>query len=76
MPTSTPEPTHLTTGDAGGQPDAARTDMSHLHPDNLQLGSIGVFAGDWAWITYPTDPPRIPIPRRFRIFIALIHVDG
>jgi hypothetical protein len=61
MPTSNPDPTRPAPGDTTGQPDAARTDLSHLHPDNLRLGSIGVFAGDWAWITYPTDPPRIPV---------------
>ncbi len=36
----------------------APTDLSHLHPDRLRLGSIGVFAGDWAWTG---NPPRIPV---------------
>jgi hypothetical protein len=34
------------------------TDLSHLRPDRLRLGSVGVFAGDWAWTG---DPPRIPV---------------
>lgn len=38
-----------------GQPP---TDLSHLHPDQLRLGNIGVFAGDWAWTG---DPPRIRV---------------
>jgi hypothetical protein len=33
-------------------------DLSYLHPDNLRIGSIGVFAGDWAWTG---TPPRIPV---------------
>ena len=34
------------------------SDLSYLHPDNLDIGSVGVFAGDWAWTG---DPPRIPV---------------
>lgn len=33
-------------------------DLSYLHPDNLTIGGIGVFAGDWAW---SCEPPRIPV---------------
>ena len=33
-------------------------DLSYLHPDNLTIGSIGVFAGDWAWTGAPA---RIPL---------------
>jgi hypothetical protein len=33
-------------------------DLSHLHPDNVRIGSIGVFAGDWA---FTGEPPRIPV---------------
>jgi hypothetical protein len=40
---------------AASQPPA---DLSHLHPDNVRIGSIGVFAGDWAWTG---EPPRIPV---------------
>ncbi|GIH05698.1 hypothetical protein Rhe02_37650 [Rhizocola hellebori] len=39
-------------------PDPAAGDMSHLRPDRLRLGSVGVFAGNWAWTG---DPPRIPV---------------
>ena len=24
-------------------------DVSHLHPDKVRIGSVGVFSGDWAW---------------------------
>ncbi len=41
--------------DTPGQPP---TDLSHLHPDQLRLGSVGVFAGNWAWTG---NPPRIPV---------------
>jgi hypothetical protein len=41
--------------DMADQPSA---DLSHLHPDNVRLGSVGVFAGDWAWTG---NPPRIPV---------------
>lgn len=33
-------------------------DLAYLHPDNLRIGSIGVFAGDWACTG---RPPRIPV---------------
>jgi hypothetical protein len=33
-------------------------DVSHLHPDRVRIGSVGVFAGDWAW-TVAAD--RIPV---------------
>lgn len=33
-------------------------DLSHLHPDTVRIGSIAVFAGDWAWTG---QPPRIPV---------------
>jgi hypothetical protein len=33
-------------------------DLTYLYPDNLHIGHIGVFAGDWAWTG---DPPRIPV---------------
>jgi hypothetical protein len=34
------------------------TDLTYLHPDNLRIGSIGVFAGEWAWTG---QPARIPV---------------
>lgn len=33
-------------------------DLRYLQPDNLDIGSVGVFAGDWAWTG---DPSRIPV---------------
>jgi hypothetical protein len=33
-------------------------DLRYLHPDNLDIGSVGVFAGDWAWTGTPS---RIPV---------------
>jgi hypothetical protein len=38
--------------------DRPSPDLTYLHPDNLRIGSIGVFAGDWAWTG---RPPRIPV---------------
>lgn len=38
--------------------DQPPTDLAHLLPDNLRIGSVGVFAGDWAWTG---EPPRIPV---------------
>jgi hypothetical protein len=35
-------------------PDDNTTDQSHLNPDRLRVGPVGVFAGDWAW-EYDTD---------------------
>jgi hypothetical protein len=44
--------------DRGGTGDQPPTDLAHLLPDNLKIGSVGVFAGDWAWTG---EPPRIPV---------------
>jgi hypothetical protein len=30
--------------------------LDHLHPDRIRIGSVGVFAGDWAWT--PTQTAR------------------
>lgn len=38
--------------------DQPSPDLTYLHPDNLRIGSIGVFASDWAWTG---SPPRIPV---------------
>jgi len=38
--------------------DQPSPDLTYLHPDNLHIGHIGVFAGDWAWTG---EPPRIPV---------------
>jgi hypothetical protein len=40
--------------------DGHANDMSHLHPDRLRIGGVGVFAGDWAWVEGPNGP-RIPV---------------
>jgi hypothetical protein len=45
--TKTPRP-------AGAQSPA---DLSYLHPERLRVGSVGVFAGDWAY----TGTGRIPV---------------
>jgi Domain of unknown function (DUF4314) len=35
-------------------------DLSHLHPEHVRLGGVGVFAGDWAWTTAEDGTMRIP----------------
>jgi hypothetical protein len=35
--------------------------LAHLHPDRIRIGTVGVFAGDWAW-TFDTDgAARVPV---------------
>lgn len=46
---TTPRRATRATGPAPGQ---AGPDLTHLHPDRLSVGGVGVFAGDWAG----TDP--------------------
>jgi hypothetical protein len=36
-------------------------DLEHLHPDQVRIGSIGVFSGDWAWTTAPDGAMRTPV---------------
>jgi len=36
-------------------------DLSHVRPDRLRLGSIGVFAGDWAWRPTEDGDVRVPV---------------
>ncbi len=36
-------------------------ELSYLHPDNLRLGSVGVFAGDWAWTDGPDGGSRMSV---------------
>jgi len=36
-------------------------DLSHLHPDTLRVGGVGVFAGDWAFTDGPDGTRRIPV---------------
>ena len=38
--------------------DPPTRDLSYLDPKSLDIGSIGVFAGDWAWTG---TPARIPV---------------
>ena len=38
--------------------DQPSTDLTYLHPDNVRIGSIGVFAGDWA---RTGEPARISV---------------
>ncbi|HEX8626552.1 MAG TPA: DUF4314 domain-containing protein, partial [Catenuloplanes sp.] len=35
--------------------------LSHLHPDRLRIGGVGVFSGDWAWTTNADGEWRIPV---------------
>src|SRR5439155_10865187 len=51
-----------------------RPDLDHLRPDRIRIGSVGVFAGDWAWTPDAAGAMRIPvgfvgtlIDRSFRI---------
>jgi hypothetical protein len=37
------------------------SDTSHLHPDRIHDGTIGVFAGDWAATTGSNGAARIPV---------------
>ncbi|MEV7267911.1 DUF4314 domain-containing protein [Micromonospora aurantiaca] len=37
------------------------TDVSHLHPDRVRIGGVGVFAGDWARTTGPDGDDRIEV---------------
>ncbi len=34
--------------------------LDHLHPDRVRIGSVGVFAGDWAWTPDAEGAMRIP----------------
>jgi hypothetical protein len=44
----------------GSSSDGHAHDLSHLPPDRLRIGGVGVFAGDWAWVEGPNGP-RIPV---------------
>ncbi len=56
-PSTAADPAASTPGPAA---DAA-ADLSYLHPDNLRLGGIGVFAGDWAWTDGADGSSRIAV---------------
>ncbi|MFI7208062.1 DUF4314 domain-containing protein [Micromonospora aurantiaca (nom. illeg.)] len=36
-------------------------DLSHLHPDQVRIGDVGVFSGDWALIVGPDGDDRIEV---------------
>jgi hypothetical protein len=36
-------------------------DVSHLHPDRVRIGTVGVFAGDWAWTVDADGADRIAV---------------
>ncbi|MGW3890477.1 DUF4314 domain-containing protein [Micromonospora chokoriensis] len=36
-------------------------DVSHLHPDRVRIGGVGVFSGDWARTTDPDGDDRIEV---------------
>jgi hypothetical protein len=38
-----------------------RPDLDHLRPDRIRIGSVGVFAGDWAWTPDAAGAIRIPV---------------
>jgi len=38
-----------------------RPDLDHLRPDRIRIGSVGVFAGDWAWTPDAAGAMRIPV---------------
>ena len=38
-----------------------RPDLDHLRPDRIRIGSVGVFAGDWAWTSDAAGAMRIPV---------------
>ncbi|MFI5951884.1 DUF4314 domain-containing protein [Micromonospora chalcea] len=37
------------------------TDVSHLYPDRVRIGGVGVFAGDWARTTGPDGDDRVEV---------------
>ncbi|RZU51255.1 uncharacterized protein DUF4314 [Krasilnikovia cinnamomea] len=36
-------------------------DMSHLHPERVRIGLVGVFAGEWAWSVDAEGADRVPV---------------
>jgi hypothetical protein len=38
-----------------------RPGLDHLHPDRIRIGSVGVFAGDWACTPTADGAMRIPV---------------
>ena len=46
---------------AAASPTGDGRDLSHLHPDRLRIGGVGVFSGDWAWTTAADGADRIAV---------------
>jgi hypothetical protein len=37
------------------------TDVSHLHPDRVRIGHVGVFSGNWAWTVDADGADRVAV---------------
>jgi hypothetical protein len=46
---------------AAASPTGDGRDLDHLHPDQVRIGSVGVFSGDWAWTPADDGTMRIPV---------------
>jgi hypothetical protein len=46
---------------AAADPTGTGRELSHLLPDRLRIGAVGVFAGDWAWTIGPDGADRIGV---------------
>src|SRR5689334_22816203 len=47
--------------DADSDDPTDRPELAHLRPDRIRIGTIGVFAGDWAWTPDAEGAMRIPV---------------
>src|SRR5256714_2943794 len=47
--------------DADPDDPTCRPEWEHLRPERIRIGSIGVFAGDWAWTPAADGAMRIPV---------------
>src|SRR5437763_5715174 len=47
--------------DADPDDPTRRPEWEHLRPERIRIGSIGVFAGDWAWTAAADSAMRIPV---------------
>jgi hypothetical protein len=59
-PTPTP-PTPTPSTLPSTAPTAEVGALDHLHPDQLRIGDVGVFAGSWAWTGPDPETMRIPV---------------
>lgn len=46
---------------AAASPTGDGRDLSHLHPDRVRIGSVGVFSGDWAWTIGADGTDRLAV---------------